>query len=456
MPGGVVFCSDFGALVEALGGPISIDFEAALFELCLGFLPAERTLYREISIAPPGAVLELGPHGIKEISRCHPAYGDRYAGASREKKFRRLDEIFDHMFREIVKPGFDDELVLSLSAGFDSRFCLAFFRKHGIEAEFSTFGHPDSNEVEGAQRLARLCGQSSDTFHFVESAWAAWRRSAQQLGMLGTVQWSGWAEAWFDFLRGHGRSVAIDYLGDHLSGKKLAYDEGGDWLEAWMRSKMEDGFGAPSPGVELFRPKARRFMEEGLADTLKSMLEGPGYGLPHRRALHLNLYGRQRRRVAAQPNLISRRLTPVVPLFCNDLMDFFMNVDQADLSAQSLYRAYGQDRFQELFSKDERRKLSLGARVIGKGQRLSKWLLTGEADRARSIVINRDRMIYPNKGNIIRLARKVAPLFDEHLDMDAFCRGVGRFGQSNGLSSSAILTVANLCHLLDLYDGPQA
>ena len=87
---------------------------------------------------------------------------------------------------------------------------------------------------------------------------------------------------------------------------------------------------------------------------------------------------------------------------------------------------------------------------------LSEWLLTGEADRARPIVIDRGRMINPNKGNIIRLARKVAPLVDEQLDMDAFCQGVGRYGQPNGLPSAAILTVANLCHLLDLYDSPQA
>ena len=235
-----------------------------------------------------------------------------------------------------------------------------------------------------------------------------------------------------------------------MTGKKLAYDGTDDWLPAWASSKMDGEIALPSPGGELLRPTARALVEQGFAASLMSQLEQADTGLPHQGALHLNLFGRQRRRVAAQPNLISRHLTPVVPLYCDDLMTFFINLEQSDLDNQQLYRAYGQDRFPRLFPKDERRKPSLGARVLHKGLRLSKSLVTGKDDKARPIVIDRDHMIDPNRDNIIAIARKVTPRLDEIFDMERFCEGVAGYGNADGLSSSTILAMTSLLHLVDL------
>lgn len=454
LPTGFVFSSDFGALAQLLQGSLSVDIDSVLFELCLGFLPAERTIYRQISIAPPRAIVEFTRSGMKELTRVRPTYGDRYVGASQIEKFRRLDEIFESIFAQSVKEGYADRLVLSLSAGLDSRFCLAFFNKFGINSDHCTFGDPDSREVEGARKTAEIVAAETHVFNFANSEWIQWQRATQQLGMSGTVQWSGWSESWFEFLRGYGQAVTIGYLGDHLTGKKLAYkaDAGQDWLQYWISQKLVTGIAQPNLMIELVRPEARVSMERLLRDNLTSMIGAADYALPHQPALHLNLYGRQRRRVAAQANLISRHLTPVVPLYDDALIDFFMNVDQSDLRNQRLYKAYGQDRFPRLFEKEPSKQPSVALRSIRKAFRMGKSLAGRSIHPAPPTVIDRDRMIIPNKKNIIELARKVAPLIEAEFDLDAFCDGVAGYGTSPSLTSGLILAMTNACHLLDLYD----
>lgn len=66
-------------------------------------------------------------------------------------------------------------------------------------------------------------------------------------------------------------------------------------------------------------------------------------------------------------------------------------------------------------------------------------------DHRPTIVANRDR--------IVNLARKVAPLVDEIIDVDMFCARVMEYGSSNNISPKEIVRAVNLFFLLELgYD----
>jgi len=88
---------------------------------------------------------------------------------------------------------------------------------------------------------------------------------------------------------------------------------------------MDAYFASDFPNSSLFRPKARSLLANSLKDNLSSLLARASYAQPHQQALHLNLYTRQRRRVASQLNLVSRYLVPVAPFYDEALIAFFMN-----------------------------------------------------------------------------------------------------------------------------------
>jgi hypothetical protein len=447
VPNGYVFSSDFAAVASAVGPGLTVDGDTALLELALGYAPDQRTIFNEIDLLPAGSVIELDPSDIKVVASAPLRYGDRYAGVSTAKKYERLDEIGDKIVCNAAK-AVEKNLVVSISAGYDSRYALAFLERHDIRARLCTFGTPESDEVQGAVSVCKRVGRRTSLFPIERAEFGQWRRAIQQLGNTGMIQWSGWAESWLEFLCRHGRYAVIGYLGDALTGKHLGgiHRSEEDWLKFWERWSTDGGWADSS----LLTPSARERLRDCLSARLGQAAALPSTALPHQRALHLDLYGRQRRWVAGQPNLISRFLTPLLFFYDNDLIDFWTNLPAEDLLHQKLYLSYAQSRFPRLFPRGEGEPPSLVRRAIRKAGRLASAAAGHNANWPHPRVVDHDAIIIPNKQRILDLAERVAPLAGDIIDVSAFREQVELYGRSPTVPSLHIMKAVNLFMLLDL------
>jgi hypothetical protein len=443
--GGLLFASHFAALAETIRDALTIDYSSVLMELALGYTPDERTVFNEISLIRPGTVIEINAQGTKELYRASITYGDRFFGASQQQKFVALDESFDRI-AAMEMAARQSELVLSLSAGFDSRYALGFLGRHDTKPACFTFGNPDSEEIHGARSVADRAGVSTEIFAIPEPRWDQWRDSIAFLGNTGMVQWSGWAESWLTYLRQHGKFSVIGYIGDALTGKHLAASEQGigNWLDFWIDWSKEGGWGES----DLLTASAKRQLAETMDDRFKVCLGGASFALPFQQGLHLDLYGRQRRWVATQPNLVGRFMTPLLFFYDHELMNFWANVAFADLSQQKLYLSYAQDRFPSLFPRNEGAAPSIALRALRK----AKNLLSGQS-APRPPVIDQGRNIILNRKHILALLEKVGPELDHIIDIKKFTSEVEQFRQRPGISPGMITRAVNLLFLIDLCRG---
>ncbi len=449
MPGGYIFSSDFGALATAIASHVTLNSDAALSELVVGYAPNGATVFNEITIAPAGSTIQLNRDGMSVISRSPVEYGDRYASFSRSRKFAVLDEIYDKVIGNIIRY-MGSGLTLSLSAGNDSRYALGLLGKHSIEPRLFTFGHPESDEVVNAKAVCSRIGRTTTVFEIPDPGWDEWSRMMKQLGNTGMLQWVGWAERWLSFVQSHGNNVIVGYIGDTLSGNYLGAKEpkGADWVGYLVDWLSDDGW-LHSP---LLRPHARSRAMAAISGQINSSLQNVTCAFPHQKALHANLYGRQRRHTAAQANLMSRFVTPILPFYDHDVIEFWSNVPVDDLFNQNLYLSYAQSRFSRLFPKRPGAGRSLATRVMRKAGRLLYGAVHGGSSvPQRPSVIDRNRAIMPHKGRIIDLSRKVSPLVADLINVDGFCEQVSRYGGGReGNTHGHIIQAVNLFLLLDL------
>lgn len=440
---GFVFSTDFAALARGLKGTLSVDSDTVLLELVLGYTPDDRTIFKEIQLAPAGQTIELSVAGVTVVSEQPIVYGDRYASLSQQQKFARLDEIYARIAARFFKP-IETRMVLSISAGYDSRYALALLKKSAIKVPLCTFGDSGSDEVRGAAAIVAKVGQSTDVFSIPLADWQQWRRSIQSLGNAGMTQWSGWAESWLTFLCERGDFAVIGYLGDALTGKHLGnHPSPPDWLDHWMRWSMDDSWASS----RILHETARQQLNDVMRTRFRHRLDGAQFAFPHQQALHLDLYGRQRRWVASQPQLMSRFLSPVLYFYDHELIDFWTNLPPQDLIHQSLYLSYAQARFPVLFHRGEGQAPAPLTRAMRKVARM----LRGTDRTRRPPVIDHQNIIGPNKDRILELAESVAPLLEPILDIKRYSDGVRNYGSASAsLPSDLIMRGVNIMFLLEL------
>jgi hypothetical protein len=441
--GGFLFASHFAALAELVRDTLTLDYPSMLMELALGYTPDQRTVFNEIQLMPPGAVIEITSRGIENLYSVPVVYGDRHFGASQQQKYALLDEAFDRIALSQMIPH-QSQLVLSLSAGFDSRYALGFLRRHHLSPSCFTFGHPDSEEIFGARAVAEKSGLTTDVFQIPETDWDQWRNSIRFLGNAGMVQWSGWAESWLTYLRQHGRYSVIGYIGDAMTGKHVGTSENriADWLDFWINWSKEGGWGESA----LLTDSARTQLGDAMNERFKARLRGASFASPFQQVLHLDIYGRQRRWVATQPNLVGRFVTPLLFFYDAELMDFWANVAFQDLTQQNLYLSYARDRFSHLFPQNEGARPSFALRAMRKARRV----LSGRSSLPRPPVIDQGQNIIRNRERILALLRKVSPAFEPILDIKQLTAAVSEFGQRPTISAGHITRVVNLAFLIEL------
>ena len=446
VPGGYVFSSHFGAVARNLAGKPSLNDEALLAELAIARCFGESTIAKEIIIAPPGSAIELAPSELKIRGRQRYRYGDRFSGLTRDEKFRALDGVYERIVKEYVA-GFGRETVMSLSGGYDSRTALACLHRHGMRPPLFTFASAVGNEVREARRVAAKFGEATTVFDIPTTDWRDWTSRVDAIGTSGMLLFSGWCEPWLSAIRTKGTALVIGYLGDTITGKKLAkcekYAEGGGWAEAWARWEMANKGSLDS---NLIRSDKKALIRDMVHESSKNEFREVDCAYPFQRVLHGDLYGRQARRVASQPNVLSRFVTPVLFFYDRELIDFWCNLPFEDLYRQDLYYAYGQSRFPLLFPpRDDR-----GSRPswLSRAARFTRGIVGRRREAPTMGVINHWAIMQRHRNEILALAESTARVLDPYLDLGALVRYVNGEKELKVGASEAIQAI-NLMILAD-------
>jgi hypothetical protein len=451
---GYVFCSDFGALVSNYPAPLTLDYETSLVTLGLSYSPDDRTCFKEITILPPGRVIALSDRGMQTVSRRQISYGDKYVDVPTKRKHELMDTLFARAGEDWCVPC-ASEVVVSLSGGYDSRYGLGVLLDNGITPRCLTFGHHRSADARLARSLCRELGLDFKLYSVGTTSFDVWRRSVEQSGSVGGFQWAnGWAEEWLALLGRSGSHVLLGYLGDALSGKHLVQYESADsrWLDNWERWSLDEGW-SDSP---LLRPEANEALRECVRTGLSREIGQTSFAFAHQQALHLDWYGRQRRFVAAQPNLIKRFLTPVPFFYTDYMLEFWANIPFDDLRDQALYLGYAQNRFPALFK--ARRRARLHERAWGASTNALIAMVPGMKSYFRASEIDTESLITRHKASVVSMVKDVEPRIERIFDMQALRMEIDAFPNARRLSAVQLTRLVNLCILLRLSmkDGTRA
>ena len=462
----VVFASDFRALCAADPSPLTVDTDAALLELTMGYVADRATIFREIVFAEPGVDMRIDAEGFRVASQHRFEYTDRWARASTAEKFAQLDLIYEGIAQRFAALA-RGPATISLSAGLDSRYALAFLARMGKAGQLLTFGEAESDEVIDARSIARVALPSAQwsCFPIPASDFDAWRSMIQSLGNGGIVQWCGWADEWMKHVRARSDHCITGYLGDASTGKRFdqipAYDtavalhaDGLDlWARRWVAWELDMGEWAQSP---LLRPEAASRLRPIAGAHFSSMLAWGRFAQPHQSAHHCNLVGRQRRWVGTQSVLMSQYVRPLPWFADRALHEFWTGVALEDLHGQALYNRYAQDRFPKLFPKAPSGAGKFARRVVNKIRREVGALAGKGPPVRRPPPIIKGKLLAGHQDAICELLDRSEPIVDELFDVARVRTATGAAtagATTQGLTPTMLIRAVNLMHLVDLRDA---
>ncbi len=447
LPGGYIFSSDFGAIVRNLPKKPTVNEDVLLAELAVGRSYDESTIANEITVVPAGSAVDLQPKGLKTRVRHRYPSGDKFFSSTKQEKFSTLDGIYERIMRDYVS-GFGPEAVVSLSGGYDSRTALACIHRYGMRPALFTFGNPGGNEIREARNAASKVGSATTVFEISNTDWQDWKSRVEALGTSGMIQQSGWCQQWLSLIRTKGTALLLGFLGETIAGKKIAKCEkgadGGGWAEGFANWELAS---KGSDASALLRPAKRALIRELVHENTKKEFSRLDCAFDFQKVLHVDLYGRQAKRVGAQPNTLSRFVTPILFFYDSELIDFWCNVPIDDLRHQDLYYAYGTSRFPELFPPRDGKRA--GAPIWTRAARFAGGVLDRGNRSRQSGVIDHWSIIDRHKTEILRLSKATAGILGAYIDVDALVRCVNGDEHSEISPSEAVQSI-NLMILLDM------
>ena len=443
---GYMFSSDFGALASNFPGTLTVDDETLLVIFGINYSPTNTTCFKEVSVMPGGSVIELTHRGMNRIKKQDIAYGDKYAALSQGEKFEVLDSVLDTSIKGWCGNSPSD-LLLSLSGGYDSRYGLGLLQDHSSQVQCLTFGHPRSHDVRVARSLCQTVGIPFSHFNVTHNSWSVWKRSVERLGTTGGYQFAcGWADEWLTLLSQKGDQVILGFLGDAYSGKHLQplARNNGNWLSNWEEWSLDEGWVTS----ELLRSNARKQLNECMRDRFAQQCGEATFVFPHQKAMHLDLYGRQRRFVASQVNLLFSLLCPLPFFYTKEGIEFWSNLPFQDLNNQILYKSYAQARFSDLFKPEARPGLS--QRIYGSLKNEVIKFIPGTKPFLSPTELDDRGMLAQNRAHFIELVEHMYPLVDKFFDTKKLLEEIHLFPNSKQLNSVQLMRLVNVLILASL------
>ncbi len=447
---GLMFCNDFRALVVSYPNAININWNAVMLTLSINHIPNNQTLFQEVQTLPPNSFVKVERGLLTELFQ-HSQFGigDRYLSCNQNEKFQVLDSIWSNS-REIWCSN-AKKSVVPLSSGYDSRYVLAEVMKEQLPISCATFGHPGSIDVKGAKNICEQQGLPWRHFSPKDSVWNDWVHSVEMLGVTGGFQFIyGWADDWLQLLQKTGENVFLGFLGDALSGKHLvcnANSNSQDWMDNWEHWSASGGWLEPTISP-LIREGAYDHMRDSIRNCWSGLVAQTHVWQPHQQAMYLDLLGRQRRFTASQVNLMGKYMSPRCPFLTQSHFEFWFNLPFEDLQKQSLYRAYGQSRFRDLFPTELAPTFRQRAVGTAKNFMVSLWpatknsLLPSEQNPAVFLAIHKD--------NILSLVRQMASVIESIIDVAALAEEIRKFPQSSILKAGQLNRLVNMLIMLRL------
>jgi hypothetical protein len=135
-----------------------LDDLAVAEVFALGYPIEERTLLRDIKLAPPGSIGTATPSGLRWSRYSELLETPAWEGISLDQSADRLGETLDEVVGEYgsVLKG---PLVVPISGGMDSRTILGFAQRAGIrDIHTYSYGHRHTYDVRLGGRIARTAG----------------------------------------------------------------------------------------------------------------------------------------------------------------------------------------------------------------------------------------------------------------------------------------------------------
>lgn len=145
--------------------PSSLDLDALRFFLSVGYVPGKKTLFEKIQCLPGGLDLsrtDNDPFQYKTI--CDK---DQYIHASFSELVAHGVSIFQKSFASSYEKIKDQEVIIPLSGGLDSRLILGFANQYlsGSTIKTFTFGIPGTYDFEIGNKIGQRLSKNHDFFN---------------------------------------------------------------------------------------------------------------------------------------------------------------------------------------------------------------------------------------------------------------------------------------------------
>jgi hypothetical protein len=154
-----IVSSSYYAICSVLGC-LTLSRQSAYEFVFNGVVSGNETLFDEVALAPIGATIHVGAHGLKVV-RPTLHVTRTFTSEAREGSLGQSIALLDRYFGAVAR-SFGDRVGCALSGGYDSRLILAFLRRHGLKPRVYVYGRAGERDVLLASQIARREGFSLD------------------------------------------------------------------------------------------------------------------------------------------------------------------------------------------------------------------------------------------------------------------------------------------------------
>ncbi len=343
LPDAMFLCSSLRHLLQAYPEQTRPMDDQGVFEfLCCGTPFAQRTLHKQIQLAPAGQVVywDRG-RGLRTDRSRRLTLQAPDAGIATATAAGKMIGYVRESLERLPSPA-----VLPITGGFDSRLIAACATALNLKPHMVTLGYYRHDEVRLAQAVAKTLGTQTEVhaprYPNVLDLMPLWLEASE-----------GLADAQSLFIGNllslplpDGAPIYHGFLGDALSGGRLnlVQLETATSPEEIAQAIVNHFFGGIAPeAAETFRLSAS--LPQATEDVLGNLVSG---FLPHQTFLLWHLETLQRRFVGQQLLYLGRRFMPLPVYYYSPLMAFALTLPRMALDFRTLMKQIFQLHFPEL------------------------------------------------------------------------------------------------------------